>query len=432
MYNELMLLFKAAYKIVPDRIDTWKALSMKTKSRYIEIYKCIKAGTPVPSMPMTNSMIGHGSSSFAPSNMHNSNFPAAPSNPNFPAAPSNPNFPAAPSNPNFPAAPNNPLFSSSPSNPNFPAAPSNPNFPAAPSNPLFSSSPNNPNFFSDPSIPPLPSVPSVPSFPQNNLGGPSLSSVPSNPSLPSAPSIPSLPQNNLGSPSLPPLPSNPNFPGSVPSFQMGNQERSNSGYSGFGEPSNFYNVAHSEIPMHPDEAQPGLRRSGSANRDNSSGQTQFEDVQLPGANRNTWGKPSSLPANGGHQMGVQTNFSNGGHQMGVQNDYSSNGGHQMGVQNDYSSNGGHQMGVQTNFGNGGHQMGMQNDMNSNGGNQMGNFGGNRMPSYGENRQQFGMGGNGQPMPAMNYMQDFGGQTTVIQSGLKNRQTGVGIAREIEK
>ena len=382
MYNELMLLFKAAYKIVPDRIDTWKALSMKTKSRYIEIYKCIKAGTPVPSMPMTNSMIGHGSSSFAPSNMHNSNFPAAPSNPNFPAAPSNPNFPAAPSNP------------------------------------LFSSSPNNPNFFSDPSIPPLPSVPSVPSFPQNNLGGPSLSSVPSNPSLPSAPSIPSLPQNNLGSPSLPPLPSNPNFPGSVPSFQMGNQERSNSGYSGFGEPSNFYNVAHSEIPMHPDEAQPGLRRSGSANRDNSSGQTQFEDVQLPGANRNTWGKPSSLPANGGHQMGVQTNFSNGGHQMGVQNDY--------------SSNGGHQMGVQTNFGNGGHQMGMQNDMNSNGGNQMGNFGGNRMPSYGENRQQFGMGGNGQPMPAMNYMQDFGGQTTVIQSGLKNRQTGVGIAREIEK
>ena len=118
--------------------------------------------------------------------------------------------------------------------------------------------------------------------------------------------------------------------------------------------------------------------------------------------------------------------------MGVQNDYSSNGGHQMGVQNDYSSNGGHQMGVQTNFGNGGHQMGMQNDMNSNGGNQMGNFGGNRMPSYGENRQQFGMGGNGQPMPAMNYMQDFGGQTTVIQSGLKNRQTGVGIAREIEK
>ena len=378
MYNELMLLFKAAYKIVPDRIDTWKALSMKTKSRYIEICKCIKAGTPVPSMPMTNSMIGHGSSSFAPSNMHNSNFPAAPSNPNFPAAPNNPNFPAAPSNP---------LFSSSPSNPNFPAAPSNPNFPAAPNNPLFSSSPNNPNFFSDPSIPPLPSVPSVPSFPQNNLGGPSL------------------PQNNLGSPSLPPLPSNPNFPGSVPSFQMGNQERSNSGYSGFGEPSNFYNVAHSEIPMHPDEAQPGLRRSGSANRDNSSGQTQFEDVQLPGANRNTWGKPSSLPANGGHQMGVQ---------------------------NDYSSNGGHQMGMQTNFSNGGHQMGVQNDYSSNGGNQMGNFGGNRMPSYGENRQQFGMGGNGQPMPAMNYMQDFGGQTTVIQSGLKNRQTGVGMARESEK
>ena len=387
MYNELMLLFKAAYKIVPDRIDTWKALSMKTKSRYIEIYKCIKAGTPVPSMPMTNSMIGHGSSSFAPSNMHNSNFPAAPSNPNFPAAHSNP------------------LFSTSPSNPKFHAAPSKP------------------NFFSDPSIPPLPSVPSVPSFPQNNLGGPSL---------PSAPSIPSLPQNNLGSPSLPPLPSNPNFPGSVPSFQMGNQERSNSGYSGFGEPSNFYNVAHSEIPMHPDEAQPGLRRSGSANRDNSSGQTQFEDVQLPGANRNTWGKPSSLPANGGHQMGVQNDYSsNGGHQMGMQTNFS-NGGHQMGVQNDYSSNGGRQMGVQTNFGNGGHQMGMQNDMNSNGGNQMGNFGGNRMPSYGENRQQFGMGGNGQPMPAMNYMQDFGGQTTVIQSGLKNRQTGVGMARESEK
>ena len=118
--------------------------------------------------------------------------------------------------------------------------------------------------------------------------------------------------------------------------------------------------------------------------------------------------------------------------MGVQNDYSSNGGHQMGVQNDYSNNGGRQMGTQTNFGNGGHQMGMQNDMNSNGGNQMGNFGGNRMPSYGENRQQFGMGGNGQPIPAMNYMQDFGGQTTIIQSGLKNRQTGVGMARESEK
>ena len=33
---------------------------------------------------------------------------------------------------------------------------------------------------------------------------------------------------------------------------------------------------------------------------------------------------------------------------------------------------------------------------------------------------------------MNYMQDFGGQTTVIQSGLKNRQTGVGMARESEK
>ena len=77
-------------------------------------------------------------------------------------------------------------------------------------------------------------------------------------------------------------------------------------------------------------------------------------------------------------------------------------------------------------------MGMQSDFSS-GGNPMGNFGGNRMPSYGENKQQqFGMGGNGQSAPSMNFIQDFGGQTTIIQSGLKNRQTGVGTERWVEE
>ena len=51
-----------------------------------------------------------------------------------------------------------------------------------------------------------------------------------------------------------------------------------------------------------------------------------------------------------------------------------------------------------------------------------NFGGNRMPSYGENRQ---------PIAGMNFMQDFGGQTMVIQSGLRNTMTGVGMKRRID-
>ena len=364
MYNELILLYKAAYRIVPENINNWKALSRKAKSRLLDISKCLQAGTPVPSMPMTGSMIGRGPSSFAPDKMPN---------------------------PNFPVSPNKSLFSS----------------------------------------------PSNPSLPQYNLGGPSFTSVPSN-----------------------------------PSFQMGSQDRPNSGYNGFGEPTNFYNVAHSEIPMHPDDSHPGLRRSRSANRDNSPSQTQFEDVPLPGGSGDKWGNHSNFPGNGDPQMGMQSNFANGGHQMGVQSNYNSNGGpqmgmqsnfgsggHQMGVQSNYNGTGGHQMGVQSNyngngcpqmgmqsnFANGGHQMGMQNDYNGTGGHQMGmqidlkngdhqmsNFGGNGMPSYGENRQQFGMGGNGQPIAAMNYMQDFSGQTAAVQSGPKNRQTGVGMAREVEK
>ena len=377
MYNELMLLYQAASKIVPENADNWRVLSRKTKSRFIEIYKCLKAGTPVPSMPLTNSVIRPGSSSFAPSNMGNSNFPAAPSNPifssaptnpSFPAAPTNPNFPAAPTNPNFPAAPSNPIFSSAPSNPSFPSAPSNSNFPSAPSNPSFPATPTNPSFPTAPSNPNFPTAPSNPNFP----------AAPTNPNFPAAPSSPSFPQNNLGSPSFPTAPSNPNFPVSAPSFQMGNQDRFNGGYTGFAEPSNYYNVAHSAIPMHPEEPQPGLRRSCSSNCDSSAERTQFDDVPLPGDSRDTWGNQGNFPLNGGRPMGMQSDFSSGG-------------------------------------------------------NPMGNFGGNRMPSYGENKQQqFGMGGNGQSAPSMNFIQDFGGQTTIIQSGLKNRQTGVGTERWVEE